>query len=55
MRLIEKHGVEKILFATDTPWNNWADSIAMIERLPLSKEEKEMIYHKNIECIIGER
>ncbi len=55
MRLIEKHGVEKILFATDTPWNNWADSIAMIERLPLSKEEKEMIYHKNIERIIGER
>lgn len=55
IRLIEKHGADKILFATDTPWNNWADSIAMIERLPLSREEKEMIYYKNIERIIGER
>lgn len=54
-RLIAKHGVNKILFATDTPWNNWADSIAMIERLPITQEEKEMIYHKNIERLISER
>ncbi len=47
MRIITKHGSKKILFGTDSPWENPSDTISMINALPLSKAEKDDIFYKN--------
>ena len=54
IRVIKNHGADKILFATDSPWN---DQKAYIDRFMslggLSDKEKEMILHENAEKILG--
>lgn len=49
LRIIRKHGTDRILFGSDCPWEDPAAEISMIERLPLSTEEKERIFCKNAE------
>lgn len=52
VRTIRKHGADKILFASDSPWREPKDDIAAILALPLEDEEKEMILHKNAERLL---
>lgn len=47
MRITKKHGTDKILFATDSPWEAQKDYIARIENMPLSPQEKEQIFSAN--------
>jgi predicted TIM-barrel fold metal-dependent hydrolase len=47
VRLISKHGADKILLGSDCPWDDPANEIAMIENIPLGNEEKELIFYKN--------
>jgi len=42
-------GVDKILFATDYPYEDPTETIHFIEKLPLSSEEKQRIFHINAE------
>ena len=46
-RLVQKHGAGKILFATDSPWENPKDTIAWVESTSLSEEQKRKIYMEN--------
>lgn len=52
-RLVQKHGADKILFATDSPWENPTDTIAWIERTSLTEEQKKKIYMKNACKLLG--
>lgn len=47
LRIIRKHGAEKILFGTDSPWSRQRNGIERIEKLSLSKEEKRLILGEN--------
>lgn len=47
VRIIKKHGAEKILFGTDCPWSGQRESIERIESLPLSEQEKKLIFSEN--------
>lgn len=47
MRICRNHGMDKILFATDSPWASQAASVAYLNALPLTIEEKDMIFDKN--------
>lgn len=51
--IILKHGADRILFATDCPWCSGKAEADMINRLRLSEEEKEKIFHKNAEKLLG--
>lgn len=51
--IIKKHGAEKILFASDLPWNNPIDDIELIKSLSISKDEKELIFWKNAAKLLG--
>ena len=44
LKIIRKHGVENILFATDFPWSDPASDIAFVSRLPLTEAEKDCIF-----------
>ena len=52
-RLTRKHGCDKILFATDSPWQEQRDVISLIEESDLTTTEKEMIYAKNATRLLG--
>lgn len=52
-RIIKKHGTDRILFASDCPWDCPSNEINIINRLNLSDEEKEMIFHKNAERLLN--
>ena len=51
--VINAHSAEKILYGTDFPWGNITDTISMVESLGLSDADKEKIYHKNAEELLG--
>ena len=51
--IIRSHGVDKILFGTDSPWSCRAQQAEMIKSLPLSREDIEKILYKNAESLLG--
>ncbi len=46
-KIVQKHGTDKLLFGTDSPWHGPEEESRVIEFLELSEEEKEKIYYKN--------
>ncbi len=46
-RIVNRHGSERILFASDCPWSRSCDEFEYIERTGLSSAEKENIYWRN--------
>ncbi|MBR6702694.1 MAG: amidohydrolase family protein [Clostridia bacterium] len=45
--IIDAHGAGKILFASDSPWNDPADCIALIKLLGYEKEDEDKILGEN--------
>ncbi|MBQ3299923.1 MAG: amidohydrolase family protein [Ruminococcus sp.] len=53
VEIIRKHGADRILFATDSPWKSQGEYLGILESLPLSESEKEKILHENAERILS--
>lgn len=53
MKLCEKHGTDKILFATDSPWSDACRDIEVIKSLPLTDETKEAIFSGNARKLLN--
>lgn len=54
VRVIKNHGADKILFATDSPWNGQKEYVKRFKALTgLSDTEKDMILGKNAERILS--
>lgn len=53
LRIFRSHGADKILFASDCPWHPSSRERKLLERLPLTQEERELISHKNAERILA--
>lgn len=51
-KIILKHGTDRILFATDCPWCSGKAEIDMINRLSLTEDDREKIFHKNAERLL---
>lgn len=45
--MIRAFGADRVLFASDCPWNDSADDMALIEKAGLSEEDKALIYGGN--------
>ena len=53
IRVIKNHGADKILFATDNPWNGQKDYVGRFKNLEgLSDIEKEMIFSGNAKKLL---
>lgn len=50
---ISAFGADRVLFASDSPWNDPADVIALLESSGLSDGEMDMIFWKNACEILG--
>lgn len=51
--ILYKHGDDKILFATDCPWRDIKDDIAIIKSFNLGKETEDKIFFKNAIKLLG--
>ena len=53
VRICRKHGVNRILFATDSPWQDQKDYIGRIQRTGLNKEELELVFSENARKLLS--
>jgi predicted TIM-barrel fold metal-dependent hydrolase len=53
VRLCRKHGIEKILFGSDSPWYGQKESVEWIKRSGLNDNEMEAVFHENAVRLLG--
>ncbi len=53
LRVVRSHGVEKILFASDSPWSDAGAEIGRLKAQPLTEAEKDMILGGNAKRILN--
>ena len=46
-RIVNKHGAEKVLFASDSPWGDMKKHIDLVNDSGLNSAQKDMIFSKN--------
>lgn len=51
--IITSHGEDKILFATDSPWQDQGDVVKALKNLSLGKETEDKIFHKNAQKLLN--
>lgn len=52
-KIVEKHGTERILFGTDTPWHTASMEMRLLSSLRLTDEEMDRITHTNAQRLLG--
>ena len=52
LSILEKKGVDKILFGSDSPWNAPSWDIDMLKTMGLTEEEENKIFYKNAEKLL---
>lgn len=50
--IILKHGFDKILFATDSPWSDVKKFVNILENYGFAKEENDMIFYGNAKRLL---
>lgn len=53
IKMIKNHGVDKILFGSDSPWGNQKNEVEVIKTLSLSNEEKDKILGENAKILLN--
>ena len=53
MRILEKHGEDKILFASDSPWSDMTADAEILRSYKLKKETEEKIFFSNAKKLLG--
>jgi predicted TIM-barrel fold metal-dependent hydrolase len=53
LRIAKKHGTDKILFGSDSPWTSQKDSLKFIKNLNLDEQNKEQILGFNAKNLLG--
>ena len=52
-KIIQKHGADKILFGTDSPWRTADIEMQFVDNIRLSENEKELILYKNAKKLLN--
>ena len=55
LRLARKHGTDRILFATDSPWQEQPRYVNRFKELGLNDEEYEKIMSQNALHLLGKK
>ncbi len=51
--IIRRHGADRVVFGTDTPWRSQAEDVEHFLRLPLTKQERRLILSENAQRLVG--
>ena len=52
-RILQKHGADKILFATDSPWSSIAQDVEILKSFSLDAATQEKIFYENAKTLLG--
>ncbi|MBQ7740519.1 MAG: amidohydrolase [Eubacterium sp.] len=52
-RIVKKHGADKILFGTDSPWSEQKRTIKKVNACDFTADEKELIFSKNAKRVFS--
>ena len=52
-KILDKHGADKLLFGTDTPWHTPSMELRLLSSLDMSEEDREKIFYKNAQKLLG--
>ena len=52
LRIVQKHGADKILFGSDSPWSRADREVATLKALPLKEAEKQQILCDNAKKLL---
>lgn len=53
VKMFEKHGFDKILFASDSPWGEQKNFVNTLNRLHISEENRNKIFHLNAKHLLA--
>ena len=53
MRILKRHGSDKILFATDSPWSGQGESVEALRSMPITKDKLDDIQGGNAGKLLG--
>ena len=53
LKILEKHGEDKILFATDMPWSNLVEDLTILKSFVQDRETLDKILYKNAVKLLG--
>lgn len=51
--IVKKHGADRVVFASDSPWSDTAEAAEMIRNCDFTPEDKEKILHGTAEKLLG--
>jgi predicted TIM-barrel fold metal-dependent hydrolase len=52
-RILDRHGEDRVLFASDSPWTSMKDSIAILRSFGLGKSAEDKILYQNAKRLLG--
>ncbi len=52
-KIVEKHGEDKILFATDSPWSSVGGDVDIVKSFALDKNTENKIFFENAKKLLG--
>ncbi len=52
-KIIKKHGEDKILFATDSPWSDIKNDVQILKSFDLDKTIENKIFYENAQNLLG--
>ena len=53
VKILEKHGADKVLFATDSPWSSMKKDVETLKSFSLGRENEDAIFYKNAKKLLG--
>lgn len=53
IQILDKHGADKVLFATDCPWREIKEDVAILKSFMLNKKIEDKILYKNAVKLLG--
>lgn len=51
--IIRAHGADRVLFATDSPWATYEESVEFVSSLEITEGQKNMIFGENAARLLG--
>ena len=52
-RIVDRHGPDRLLFASDMPWHRPAWELQLLRTLDISEADREKIYFRNAQGLLG--
>ena len=53
MRILDRHGKDRMLFGSDSPWSDIKGDVEIIKSFSLKKDEEERIFSRNARELLG--